>query len=64
MMLVATTMAAFSTIYNYEVDNLFSNKQDGAPGDAVTGEYFWYGPDGIKYVTKYVADNDGYRLVY
>lgn len=64
MMLVATTLAAFSPIFNYVVDGKLEHSMNGAPGRAVRGRYWFRAPDGSEHETKYVADSQGYRLVY
>ncbi|XP_071534573.1 uncharacterized protein [Panulirus ornatus] len=30
---------------------------------AITGTYSWTSPEGVKYFVKYIADDDGYRVL-
>ncbi|XP_076028425.1 uncharacterized protein LOC143017520 [Oratosquilla oratoria] len=36
---------------------------EGDAGDEVSGSYSWTSPEGVEYFVKYVADEDGYRVV-
>ncbi|XP_028163703.1 endocuticle structural protein SgAbd-6-like isoform X1 [Ostrinia furnacalis] len=40
-------------------------KDEGREGKflAVAGSYEWVGPDGVRYVVRYTADDNGYRTV-
>ncbi|XP_045597523.1 uncharacterized protein [Procambarus clarkii] len=36
---------------------------DIADDTSVTGSYSWKSPEGVEYFVKYIADEDGYRVV-
>ncbi|XP_066957089.1 cuticle protein 7-like [Macrobrachium rosenbergii] len=53
---------AIPTVLDVEGDE-HSHKQDGEAGDKVEGYYSWTSPEGEEFYVKYVADEDGYRVV-
>merc|ERR1711970_674554 len=59
--LVAVAIAA-PTIFDFEGDDA-SHEQEGSPGDEVEGSYHWTSPEGEEFYVRYVADEDGYRVV-
>ncbi|XP_064102158.1 cuticle protein 16.8-like [Macrobrachium nipponense] len=50
------------TVFDFEGDDHF-HKQEGEPGNKVEGYYSWTSPEGEEFYVKYVADEDGYRVV-
>merc|ERR1712002_769669 len=59
--LVALAVAA-PTIFDFEGEDA-SHEQDGSPGEEVQGSYSWTSPEGEEFYVRYVADEDGYRIV-
>merc|ERR1712001_699881 len=59
--LVALAVARPS-IFDFEGEDA-SHEQDGSPGEEVQGSYSWTSPEGDEFYVKYVADEDGYRIV-
>ncbi|XP_071534850.1 uncharacterized protein [Panulirus ornatus] len=41
----------------------FHHEQDIAEDTSVTGSYRWTSPEGVEYYVKYVADEDGFRIL-
>merc|ERR1712055_370893 len=59
--LVAVAVAR-PTVFDFEGDDA-SHEQEGSPGEEVQGSYRWTSPEGDEFYVKYVADEDGYRIV-
>merc|ERR1712121_113472 len=53
--LVALAVAA-PTVLDFE-------GEEGSPGEEVQGSYHWTSPEGEEFYVRYVADEDGYRVV-
>merc|ERR1712121_352762 len=59
--LVALAVAA-PTVFDFEGEDA-SHEQEGSPGEEVQGSYHWTSPEGEEFYVRYVADEDGYRVV-
>ncbi|XP_064102145.1 larval cuticle protein 2-like [Macrobrachium nipponense] len=57
-----TFVRAIPTVMDFEGDE-HAHKQEGEAGDKVEGYYSWTSPEGEEFYVKYVADEDGYRVV-
>ncbi|XP_047481287.1 larval cuticle protein 2-like [Penaeus chinensis] len=66
VLLALVGLAAFAfarpDVLDFEGDD-HEHEQEGEPGRAVEGEYRWTSPEGEEFFVKYVADEDGYRVV-
>ncbi|KAK8720898.1 hypothetical protein OTU49_013044 [Cherax quadricarinatus] len=60
--LVALTAARPEGVLDFEGDS-HQHSQKGEPGNKVEGSYSWTSPEGIEFYVKYVADEDGYRVL-
>ncbi|KAK3851264.1 hypothetical protein Pcinc_042071 [Petrolisthes cinctipes] len=50
------------TIFDFEAED-HAQEQSGEAGESVEGSYSWTSPEGIEFYVKYIADDDGYRVV-
>ncbi|XP_071534583.1 uncharacterized protein [Panulirus ornatus] len=62
MVLVALVASRPDTILDFEGDE-HQHTQTGEAGDQVEGYYSWTSPEGVEFYVKYVADEDGYRVL-
>ncbi|XP_069984549.1 cuticle protein CP14.6-like [Penaeus vannamei] len=64
LMVVALTTARpdGDTILDFDGDN-HHHTQQGSAGNVVTGTYGWTSPEGYNFLVKYIADENGYRVV-
>nr|XP_027238896.1 larval cuticle protein 2-like [Penaeus vannamei] len=62
--LAAVTMATArpDTVLDFEGEE-HKHQQEGDAGNKVEGSYSWTSPEGEEFYVKYVADEDGYRVV-
>nr|XP_045597527.1 cuticular protein 47Eg-like [Procambarus clarkii] len=60
--LVAHAGASPNTLFDFEGDN-HKHSQTGDAGDKVEGSYSWTSPEGVEFFVKYVADENGYRVL-
>ncbi|XP_068214678.1 uncharacterized protein [Palaemon carinicauda] len=49
-------------VLNVELEDILMD-QDIADDSSITGSYSWTDPDGNQHFVKYVADDDGYRVL-
>ncbi|XP_076028399.1 larval cuticle protein 2-like [Oratosquilla oratoria] len=65
--LLVLGLAAFVACRPDEVIDIELDDQhheaDGDFGEEVTGSYSWTSPEGIEFFVKYVADENGYRVI-
>ncbi|KAK7075532.1 hypothetical protein SK128_026421 [Halocaridina rubra] len=59
---VAVALARPDTIFDFEGDD-HQHEQEGEAGKQVQGSYSWTSPEGEEFYVKYVADENGYRIV-
>ncbi|KAL4706508.1 hypothetical protein ACJJTC_015706 [Scirpophaga incertulas] len=45
----------------HEEQGQLKNQGTENEGLSVQGEYMWIGPDGVKYLVKYIADENGFQ---
>ncbi|XP_068214468.1 uncharacterized protein [Palaemon carinicauda] len=50
------------SIMDFEGDE-HQHQQEGQGGEAVQGSYSWTSPEGSEFYVKYIADENGYRVV-
>ncbi|XP_042872989.1 uncharacterized protein LOC122253765 [Penaeus japonicus] len=66
LLLVLVGLAALAyarpDVLDFEGDD-HEHEQEGNPGSSVEGTYSWTSPEGQEFYVKYVADEDGYRVV-
>ncbi|XP_066956382.1 uncharacterized protein [Macrobrachium rosenbergii] len=55
-------LARPDNVLNIELDDIILD-QDIAEDSTVTGSYTWTDPEGNQHFVKYVADDDGYRVL-
>ncbi|XP_047481357.1 larval cuticle protein 2-like [Penaeus chinensis] len=62
--LATVTMATArpDSVLDFEGD-AHQHQQEGDAGNKVEGSYSWTSPEGEEFYVKYVADEDGYRVV-
>ncbi|XP_037780972.1 larval cuticle protein 2-like [Penaeus monodon] len=62
--LAAVTMATArpDTVLDFEGDE-HQHQQEGDAGNKVEGSYSWTSPEGEEFYVRYVADEDGYRVL-
>ncbi|XP_068215113.1 cuticular protein 47Eg-like [Palaemon carinicauda] len=60
--ILGLTLARPDTILDFEGED-HEHEQEGDAGDEVEGSYSWTSPEGEEFYVKYVADEDGYRIV-
>ncbi|XP_071534584.1 uncharacterized protein [Panulirus ornatus] len=60
--MVALVAARPDTIMAFEGED-HQQEQEGDAGEKVEGSYSWTSPEGDEFSVKYVADEDGYRVV-
>ncbi|XP_042872964.1 uncharacterized protein LOC122253741 [Penaeus japonicus] len=59
---VAVLVTARPDVLSFEGDE-HQHQQEGDAGDHVEGSYSWTSPEGLEFYVKYVADEDGYRVM-
>merc|ERR1712002_486547 len=62
LVLGMAALVAATPVFDFEGDDA-SHEQNGSPGDSVEGFYSWTSPEGTSFYVRYVADEDGYRIV-
>ncbi|XP_064104228.1 cuticle protein 16.8-like [Macrobrachium nipponense] len=55
-------LARPDSIFDFDLDDIHQD-QDIDDNRVITGSYSWIAPDGVKYFVRYVADDDGYRVL-
>ncbi|XP_042872980.1 larval cuticle protein 2-like [Penaeus japonicus] len=60
--IVAIVVARPDTVLDFEGEE-HQHLQDGSAGNKVEGSYSWTSPEGQEFYVKYVADEDGYRVL-
>ncbi|KAG7170535.1 Cuticle protein 16.8-like 2 [Homarus americanus] len=60
--LVALVAARPDNVLNFDFDD-FGHNQSIDDDNTVTGSYSWTSPEGVEYFVKYIADDDGFRIV-
>ncbi|XP_063883970.1 uncharacterized protein LOC135112945 [Scylla paramamosain] len=60
--LVAVAIARPDKVMDIELEDIH-HELDIADDTSVTGTYTWTSPEGETYFVKYVADDDGYRVL-
>ncbi|XP_071534956.1 uncharacterized protein [Panulirus ornatus] len=60
--MVAFVAARPDSIMAFEGED-HQQEQEGDAGEKVEGSYSWTSPEGEEFYVKYVADEDGYRVV-
>ncbi|XP_068214668.1 uncharacterized protein [Palaemon carinicauda] len=60
--MVAMVYARPDNVVNVALEDILLD-QDIAEDSTVTGTYSWTDPDGNEHFVKYVADDDGYRVL-
>ncbi|XP_066957143.1 uncharacterized protein [Macrobrachium rosenbergii] len=61
--LVATvTLARPDSVLDLDLDDIHHD-QDIDDDQVITGTYSWTSPEGVEFFVRYVADEDGYRVV-
>ncbi|XP_068214661.1 cuticular protein 47Eg-like [Palaemon carinicauda] len=59
--LVAIAAARPDSVFSVDVDDI-QHDQD-VDDDGVHGSYSWTSPEGVDYFVRYVADENGFRVV-
>ncbi|XP_063589688.1 uncharacterized protein LOC134766689 [Penaeus indicus] len=59
--LVALAAARPESVLDLDLDD-FHHDQD-VDDEVVTGTYSWTSPEGVEYFVKYIADDDGFRIL-
>ncbi|XP_068214675.1 uncharacterized protein [Palaemon carinicauda] len=60
--MVAMVLARPDTVLDIDLEDILMD-QDIADDSTITGSYSWTDPDGNQHFVKYVADDDGYRVL-
>ncbi|KAK4296215.1 hypothetical protein Pmani_031267 [Petrolisthes manimaculis] len=60
--LVALVAARPDSVLNFEHDD-FQHDQSIDDDNTITGSYFWTSPEGTEFFVKYIADDDGFRII-
>ncbi|XP_071534851.1 uncharacterized protein [Panulirus ornatus] len=60
--LAALVAARPDSVIDIDLDDIHHDL-DIADDTSVTGTYSWTSPEGVEYYIKYVADDDGYRVL-
>ncbi|XP_064104134.1 uncharacterized protein LOC135213983 [Macrobrachium nipponense] len=60
--LATLALARPDNVLNIDLDDIHLD-QDIAEDSTITGSYTWTDPDGNQHFVKYVADDDGYRVL-
>ncbi|XP_068214676.1 uncharacterized protein [Palaemon carinicauda] len=60
--MVAMVVARPDSVLDVDLEDILMD-QDIAEDSSVTGSYTWTDPDGNQHFVKYVADDDGYRVI-
>ncbi|XP_064104123.1 larval cuticle protein 16/17-like [Macrobrachium nipponense] len=58
----ALVLARPDSVLDVDLEDILLD-QDIAEDSTVTGSYTWTDPDGNQHFVKYVADEDGYRVL-
>merc|ERR1711970_743807 len=62
LVLGMAALVAASPIFEFSGEDA-NHEQDGSPGESVEGSYSWTSPEGTEFYVRYVADENGYRIV-
>ncbi|XP_068214624.1 uncharacterized protein [Palaemon carinicauda] len=62
MVCVVCLVKTAPTVLDFEGNDHY-HKQEEDSGDRVEGYYSWTSPEGDEFYVKYIADEDGYRVV-
>ncbi|XP_064101943.1 uncharacterized protein LOC135212460 [Macrobrachium nipponense] len=61
--LVATvTLARPDSVLDLDLDDIH-HEQNIDDDQVITGSYSWTSPEGVEFFVRYVADEDGYRVL-
>ncbi|XP_068214684.1 cuticular protein 47Eg-like [Palaemon carinicauda] len=60
--LVALAAARPDSVLNLDLDGIHHD-QDLEDGEVVSGTYSWTSPEGEEFFVRYVADENGYRVL-
>ncbi|CAL4135006.1 unnamed protein product, partial [Meganyctiphanes norvegica] len=60
--LVSLSWCRPTDILDIDLSN-HEHEQEGKAGVAVEGEYSWVHPNGQEFVVKYIADDNGFRVL-
>ncbi|XP_071534859.1 uncharacterized protein [Panulirus ornatus] len=59
--LAALVTARPDSIVDFDLDDL--HQHQGIEDSTITGSYTWTSPEGVEYFVKYIADDDGFRVL-
>ncbi|KAK7050065.1 hypothetical protein SK128_027580 [Halocaridina rubra] len=60
--LVAMASSRPDTVFDFDLDDIHHD-QDIDDDHTITGTYSWTSPEGQEFFVRYIADDDGYRVV-
>uniref|UniRef100_A0A0P4VW62 Uncharacterized protein n=1 Tax=Scylla olivacea TaxID=85551 RepID=A0A0P4VW62_SCYOL len=60
--LVALVAARPDSVFDLDLDDIHQD-MDISDGATITGTYRWRSPEGDEYFVRYIADEDGYRVL-
>ncbi|XP_068215116.1 cuticular protein 47Eg-like [Palaemon carinicauda] len=61
-LLAAVALARPDSVFDFDLDDIHQD-QDIDDDQVITGTYSWTSPEGTEFFVRYVADDDGYRVV-
>ncbi|XP_068214664.1 cuticular protein 47Eg-like [Palaemon carinicauda] len=61
-LLAAVALARPDSVLDFDLDDIHHD-QDIDDDQVITGTYSWTSPEGTEFFVRYVADDDGYRVV-
>ncbi|XP_064101929.1 uncharacterized protein LOC135212455 [Macrobrachium nipponense] len=59
---VALSTGRPDSIFDFDLDD-FGHSQEIDDDHVITGSYTWTAPDGTQFFVRYIADDDGYRVL-
>ncbi|XP_068215121.1 cuticular protein 47Eg-like [Palaemon carinicauda] len=61
-LVAAVTLAHPDSVLDLDLDDIH-HEQDIDDDQVITGSYSWTSPEGTEFFVRYIADEDGYRVL-